>query len=119
MRATSSLPVPLSPMTKILVLVDATLLIKCKSALIGGASPKMRSPDELPMRLRASSGPCDFEDRQIHRDHQTADCSAKENQNKRFHKFRERPHCDFDFFFIEVRDLLQHFIERTGRFTHA
>src|SRR4051794_37095239 len=49
------------------------------------------------------------EDRQIHRDHHTADDHAQEHDHDRLHQAQKPAHCRVDLSVVEVRDLRQHF----------
>ena len=65
LRATTSLPVPLSPVTSTVVLVGASFSTSCRTSRMGGESPRISSgpPRRAPTwwrssRFSATSAPC-------------------------------------------------------------
>src|SRR5205807_4832566 len=95
-----------------------------------GASPRQTLTRAKPVLSKAAFAPkrsgraanfalnhcAELEDGQIHRDHKPADDDAEKHDHDRLEQARKRGHRIVHFTFVEIGDLAQHVVERTGFF---
>jgi type IV pilus assembly protein PilB len=78
----------------------------------------IQRPENCRVRQRTKTPASDhrsqFEDRQVHRNHQAADQHSENHHDQRFHQAGKRSYCIIDFFFVKIGDLAQHHVERAG-----
>src|SRR5688572_8002090 len=81
---------------------------------ISQKSLRRRSRSATPCSLRQLRD--QVEDRQIHRDDDAADDTTEERDHDRLEQRQQARNGGVDFFFVKIRNLRKHRVERAGRF---